>query len=94
MRTKFDKEYYDHFYRNPSTQVASRQDATTQADFIHAYLRQRKEKLSTIKSDLSNACVGDKKKQKCNVHDDTWLTKLFGDHHNQVKVIDTLRNFD
>ena len=39
MRTKFDKEYYDHFYRNPSTQVASRQDATTQADFIHAYLR-------------------------------------------------------
>ena len=39
MRTEFDKEYYDRFYRNPLTQVASTTDAETQANFIYAYLQ-------------------------------------------------------
>ncbi len=36
---RFDKAYYDRFYRNPTTRAASHRDAALQAGFIVAYLR-------------------------------------------------------
>jgi SAM-dependent methyltransferase len=39
MRTRFDKAYYDRFYRNPATRAISPQGARRQAEFIAAYLR-------------------------------------------------------
>ena len=36
---RFDKAYYDRYYRNPSTRVSSPQEVQRQADFIAAYLR-------------------------------------------------------
>ncbi|MCZ6458755.1 MAG: class I SAM-dependent methyltransferase [Gammaproteobacteria bacterium] len=38
MRTKFDKAYYDKFYRDPSTRAVSPSAAKRQAEFIAAYL--------------------------------------------------------
>lgn len=40
MRTdRFDKAYYDRYYRNPATRVCSPQEVQRQGDFIAAYLR-------------------------------------------------------
>ena len=36
---RFDKAYFDRFYRDPATRSATRRDAELQADFILAYLR-------------------------------------------------------
>jgi len=36
---RFNKAYYDRFYRNPATRSAGDRDAQRQADFIAAYLR-------------------------------------------------------
>ena len=38
MRTKFDKAYYDKFYRDPDTRAVSPTSAKHQAEFIAAYL--------------------------------------------------------
>ncbi len=38
MRTKFDKAYYDKFYRDPDTRAVSPSAAKRQAEFIAAYL--------------------------------------------------------
>lgn len=38
MRTKFDKAYYDKFYRDPGTRAVSPAAAKRQAEFIAAYL--------------------------------------------------------
>ena len=39
MRTKFDKAYYDRYYRNPRTRASSPAAAKRQAAFVSAYLR-------------------------------------------------------
>ena len=39
MAARFDKAYYDRFYRDPATRCASVQDARVQADFLAGYLR-------------------------------------------------------
>lgn len=39
MRQKFDKAYYDRFYRNPRTRAVTPAAARRQATFIAAYLR-------------------------------------------------------
>jgi len=39
MRQKFDKAYYDRFYRNPRTRAVTPAAARRQAAFIAAYLR-------------------------------------------------------
>ena len=36
---RFDKAYYDRYYRNPATRVTSPREVQRQADFIAAYLR-------------------------------------------------------
>ncbi len=36
---RFDKAYFDRYYRDPATRSATRDDAQRQADFITAYLR-------------------------------------------------------
>lgn len=37
--TRFDRAYYDRFYRNPETRAASEHDAKIEAQFVAAYLR-------------------------------------------------------
>ena len=39
IAARFDKAYYDRFYRDPTTRCASVQDARVQADFLAGYLR-------------------------------------------------------
>ena len=39
MQTKFDKAYYDRFYRDPATRAVSPTTAQRQSEFIAAYLR-------------------------------------------------------
>ncbi|MGD8418226.1 MAG: class I SAM-dependent methyltransferase [Pseudomonadales bacterium] len=39
MRDRFDKAYYDRFYRNPKTRAVTPAAARRQAEFIGAYLR-------------------------------------------------------
>jgi predicted TPR repeat methyltransferase len=39
MRPRFDKAYYDRFYRNPETRATTPAAARRQAEFIAAYLR-------------------------------------------------------
>ena len=39
MRTTFDKNYYDRFYRNPKTRAVSPASAQRQAGFIASYLK-------------------------------------------------------
>ena len=36
---RFDKAYYDRYYRNPATRVCSPREVQRQGDFIAAYLR-------------------------------------------------------
>ena len=38
-RTRFDKQYYDRFYRNPRTRAADKPAARRRAAFIAAYLK-------------------------------------------------------
>ena len=37
--TRFDRAYYDRFYRDPATRAASEYDAEIEAQFVAAYLR-------------------------------------------------------
>ena len=39
MAARFDKAYYDRFYRDPATRSAGVDDAKLQADFLAGYLR-------------------------------------------------------
>ena len=39
MATRFDKAYYDRFYRNPGTRAMTPADARRQAAFVAAFLR-------------------------------------------------------
>ena len=39
MQQRFDKTYYDRFYRNPTTRAVTPAGARRQAAFVAAYLR-------------------------------------------------------